>query len=410
MRQINVVKNLVSCIIPCYNTDEFIGELLESIANQSYNMLELIFVDDGSQDNTYFLLEQFKRKFNNVYEIHIEKHDVNKGICGAINTGLKHVHGEYFCWFDSDDILDVNCIKKKIEFLKSHMEYKCVMGCANIFEKNVTNVVGCLGNEPRIGNTFDNYLFQFCATSPGLNMTYTNVLLDLLPEYGLREDVTEQNWYLMLLLAAAVDIGFIPDIVYNYRINMNSDSHKNPIKTGYDYKKFYDSVDRIRFHSIDDSRLQYAYKCRCNKMQAYNSIVDRILSIDEEQMQDDKLYVQYIVKEFLNNGQVFDKIRNRKVYIYGTSAKQRVIGKILGKFINISGYIDSRIEDIDNQVINGAAINRDEMFIIVPLQYHKEILDIFESRQFINNLDYYYPKAQLRQLVEQYKDFDYKGM
>lgn len=411
MNKINVEYGVVSCLIPCYNSEVFIDDCLKSILNQTYKKIELIFIDDGSNDNTYIILMNFKKLYENKFvNVIICKHTRNKGICAAINTGIRYVHGEYLCWFDSDDILEDKCIEKKVDFLKKNNQYQCVMAKANIFRDKISNVIGTLGNEEKVGNIFENYLFQYCSTSSGLNMTYTNVLFPLLPAFGIREDITEQNWYLMLLLAAKVNIGFIDEFLYYYRINDNSDSHKNPVVTGLQYKKFWDQVDRIRFYAINDSLLPFSYKCRAFKLQAENSISDRLYSIDDLQVCEDKEYVNFIAESFLENGNVINSINDRDVYIYGTSSKQKLLSDILGKYIKISGFIDSYCKDMDNNIENAQNIDFKKMYIIIPLQYHKEIIELLMEKEGKNGVDYYYPKEYIYNSVKKYKNFKWKEM
>lgn len=401
MKTVKVKSEVVSCIIPCYNSQQFINECLESIKNQTYKNLELIFIDDGSIDDTYNILLRFKKDNLESFEsIKILQHKKNRGICAAFNTALKQIHGEFLCWFDSDDILDKQCVQKKIEFLKSNTQYKCVMARAKVFKDDIGNELGSLGDEKRIGSIFANYLFQYCSTSSGLNMTYTNELLELLPDSGILESITEQNWYLMLLLSAKFEIGFIDDYLYYYRINDNSDSHKNKPKTGKQLKRFWDDVDRIRFRAIEDSKLHYSLKCRYFKLQGENSIADRMFSIDEEQEKHDSGYVYFIVRNFIENGNIEKCINGRDVYIYGTSNRQKQLGKILSKYIKVVGYVDSVLENSKDNIKLISNINKNNSYIIVPLQYHREVIEALNNLGMIDRVDYYYPKAQIYQMVK----------
>ena len=56
-------KGLVSIIVPCYNVEKVIGKCIKSILNQTYRKLEVIFVNDGSTDNTEKIILSYKREF-----------------------------------------------------------------------------------------------------------------------------------------------------------------------------------------------------------------------------------------------------------------------------------------------------------------------------------------------------------
>lgn len=403
------IEGLISCLIPCYNVDNYLEACLQSIEKQTYRKLELIFIDDGSCDATYSILLNFKETQTELfYDVVIEKHEKNRGICAAINTGLNHVHGEFICWFDADDLLDEKCMEKKVDYLINNPQIQCVMARGDIFDNNDVNcVVGSLGDESPVGNMFENYLLQYCATSSGLNMTYSNILLEVLPNHRLREDVTEQNWYIMLLLASSIEIGLMKDVLYHYRLNRESDSHKHPLTTGFQHKKFWDSVDRIRFYAITDSRFSYSYKCRCYGLQKMISIINRLRTIDEEQISDDKVYVEYIIREFLKQGHIQNNINDRKVYLWGSSKRQKLIGRMLSNYVEIEGYIDSYREDAEDGVISGAKICCCDMYIIITLNYHQEILHLLEEKGFVTNRDYYYPMADIYYDVRDFGSFKF---
>jgi len=92
------MKPLISVIIPTYNRVKTIGRTIESILAQTYDQFEIIVVDDGSTDDTMQLLSEF-----NDPRIRIVKHEVNKGVTAAKNTGLNNIRGEWFTILDSDD-------------------------------------------------------------------------------------------------------------------------------------------------------------------------------------------------------------------------------------------------------------------------------------------------------------------
>lgn len=400
MKTIDTVKGLVSCIVPAYNTEKYIYDCLMSVKNQSYNDIELIIVEDGSTDGTMNEINRFCSENGYRFQnIHIKQHDDNKGLCSAINSALELVNGEYTMWFDSDDLLAEDNIMKKVEYLKQHPDVKCVMAEADTFDENgILNVK--LGNRPIIGNWFDSFLLGYSDMSAGLNLVYTNILLHSLPDTGLRTDIKEQNWYIMPILASFVKIGHLSEVLYHYRVRADSDSHRHPIKTGSEYKEFWDSVDRQRFYTINDCKLSYVYKCRAYALQAKNSIVDRITTIDEKMLEMDSSYVNFIVKCFLNDGNVITSAGKRAIYLWGSSVYQRRLKNILRDYIDIKGFINSSEEKQEADVICGTQINLNRMYIIITLQYHKEIIDLLKEACFVNHRDYYYPKADLYNDVE----------
>ena len=92
---------LVSVIVTVYNMEKLLPKCLTSILEQTYRNLELVVVDDGSTDNSGKICDEFSTLDNRVKVFH--QH--NKGIAGAINTGLDNITGDYFLFVDSDDYI-----------------------------------------------------------------------------------------------------------------------------------------------------------------------------------------------------------------------------------------------------------------------------------------------------------------
>ena len=96
-----------SIIIPCYNVEKFVQKCANSILVQKGFDCELIFVNDGSKDNTLHILENLAIKDNRIKIINQE----NKGLSGARNTGLENAKGEYIMFVDADDWLEPNAFE-----------------------------------------------------------------------------------------------------------------------------------------------------------------------------------------------------------------------------------------------------------------------------------------------------------
>lgn len=97
----------VSIIIPAYNSEEFIEHALMSIPRR--DDVEVIVIDDGSEDRTYEIVSKF--------DVKILQNDNNKGIGYSRNRALKCVQGEYVMFFDSDDEIVGENFNKAIEML-----------------------------------------------------------------------------------------------------------------------------------------------------------------------------------------------------------------------------------------------------------------------------------------------------
>ncbi len=101
---------LVSVIIPCYNSEDYIDECLLSVLGQSYNKLEIIVVDDGSSDRTVEKVKCFRDSRLRLIE------QKNAGACVARNKGLEVANGDYVVFLDSDDWLLEDAVEAQVNF------------------------------------------------------------------------------------------------------------------------------------------------------------------------------------------------------------------------------------------------------------------------------------------------------
>jgi len=101
----NVKMDKVSIIIPCYNSQDYIKECVESALNQTYSNIEIIVVNDHSTDTSQILIDQFGNSIKSI------EHTKNRGLAAALNTGILQSKGTWIKRLDSDDILTPHCVE-----------------------------------------------------------------------------------------------------------------------------------------------------------------------------------------------------------------------------------------------------------------------------------------------------------
>lgn len=92
-----MTPSLISCVVPVFNGEVFLGEALDSILAQTYRPLEVIVVDDGSTDGTAEVAAGYGKQIT-----YLRQPDV--GLAAARNCGLETAHGEFIAFLDADDI------------------------------------------------------------------------------------------------------------------------------------------------------------------------------------------------------------------------------------------------------------------------------------------------------------------
>ncbi|WP_138342669.1 glycosyltransferase family 2 protein [Intestinibacter bartlettii] len=128
----------LSVIIPVYNGEKYIEDCLNSIINQTYKDLQIIVVNDGSTDNTKFILSGISKSDSRIQVINKE----NTGVCSARNVGLEYATKNYVTFVDSDDTLDLDMYELLMQYSIDE-DYDIVhCGYKRINDENVKLVSG----------------------------------------------------------------------------------------------------------------------------------------------------------------------------------------------------------------------------------------------------------------------------
>ena len=212
-------RPLVSVIVPVWNGEPYLKDCVASILGQSLDDMEIILVDDGSEDGTWPLMEQLAREDGRIRVLRQE----NKGVSEARNAGIAVSAGEYIRFVDADDLLPVDSMRLLVEKAQVH---ECDMVLAAY-----TEVLGRRRYKRDLGKCEDvvdinEYLRRLERLS---NSFYYGVLWnklfrgDIIREKGLRF-VSGLAWgedfaFVMGYLAHAEWIGYTTAQVYDYRRN-----------------------------------------------------------------------------------------------------------------------------------------------------------------------------------------------
>lgn len=161
----------LSIIIPVYNGSGTIARCLESILQQTDSSVEVICINDGSMDSTGSIIEEYARAHNNVLAFTID----NSGPSSARSEGLKHAHGRFVAFADSDDFYEKNMLQHMMHELICHDDIDCaVFDYLESPKENITRKSGALF--PSIGlMSVKQYLLSFCRPE---NIMLVNVLFN----------------------------------------------------------------------------------------------------------------------------------------------------------------------------------------------------------------------------------------
>jgi glycosyltransferase involved in cell wall biosynthesis len=121
----------VSVIIRTYNRAHSIGRAIRSVLRQTYQDFEIIVVDDGSTDATTEVVRSFRDE-----RIRLFRHETNRGVGAACNTGIACASGRFVCWLDSDDFWLDDKLQHQVEFLCKYRQVDAVFSDVCIQERD----------------------------------------------------------------------------------------------------------------------------------------------------------------------------------------------------------------------------------------------------------------------------------
>jgi len=132
-----MIDPLLSIISPVFNVKSFLDRCIQSVLTQSYKNIELILIDDGSNDGSSSLCDQWAEKDSRIIVIHKE----NGGVSSARNAGLEIFKGDYLTFIDPDDFIKAGTYGLNMSYLKEHQDVDILQYpyCHYINDDNISN-------------------------------------------------------------------------------------------------------------------------------------------------------------------------------------------------------------------------------------------------------------------------------
>lgn len=233
-------KPLVSIISPCYNGENYVTAFLESLLVQDYNHFEVIFVNDGSKDQTESIVKNYENKFDERNIKFTYLYQENAGQAQAVNNALKYVQGEYLSWVDSDDILHSNYLSRKVAFMEENKNLTMVISPVNVVEEGkLDQVIKVLRRKQNKNDSLilDMISFKNVFYPPGGYMVRSEAFFNMYPDRTIIDSREGQNIQMMLPMAYLGSYGYIDEPLYDYVIHDTSHSHQK--------RSYEDTVTRV---------------------------------------------------------------------------------------------------------------------------------------------------------------------
>lgn len=285
---------MISVIVPAYNLENYISRTLDSILAQTYNDIEIIVVNDGSNDNTGNIIDKYaKENPGKVNAIHIE----NSGVTKARIVGICEAQGDWIGFVDGDDIIEPdmyehllnNAIQYNADI--SHCGYRMVFDDGRV---NYFHNTGKIIEQDRNKGLAD--LLNGSMVEPGLcNKLYRKTLFDNIINGNLMDENIKINEDLLMnyiLFSNAQKSVFEDFCPYHYIVRRTSASRQNLNKY-----KIYDpiKVKRKIIELSDENMKENAYAAYIGTcINVYNTIV----CAQNPELKDDKIKVRNYIKAY----------------------------------------------------------------------------------------------------------------
>ena len=230
---------LFSVCIPVYNVEKYVSECIESVLRQSYRFFELILVDDGSKDESLRICKEYEKKDNRI-RVYSKK---NEGQIATRNYAFSKASGDVILCLDSDDFLEYETLDKLNQYFTKY-NCDCIYYNWKRFFKGKSYLEKKLDDKIRLIKD-KRLLFKKILGNPNYNsMCFKAFKRNLIPKkddlffHKIRhgEDLVQT----IEIMDKSDSVLFVPDIFYNYRVNMDSISHNLS-------SEFYVSDNPVRF-------------------------------------------------------------------------------------------------------------------------------------------------------------------
>lgn len=295
----------ISVIVPVYNAEMYLKKCLNSIVNQTYKNIEIIVVNDGSNDNSKNIIDEYKNRYEGIIKVFETK---NFGVAIARNYGIEKVSGDYFLFVDADDYIELDLIEKLSQIIEKEkidiVKYKM-----KLINKNEEKLFD--------GPSFDKVDGQTAFNK----LCFTDKMIDTPCLYLFNTKFFKENSFMFLKESYHEDFGLIPLVMINAKNFISSNIY------GYNYVQVTGSIIRDESYEktlkkANDLFIHYDNMIKSiEKMQLKESTTKNILiyytnailqRIKELNKEDKKEYAKKIKeRELVNNL----KRKNIKSYI-----------------------------------------------------------------------------------------------
>ena len=297
------MKPVFSVIMPCYNSESYVKNAVDSVINQKYTNWELIAINDGSSDNTLAILDEYA-KYDQRIKVYTKE---NGGYATAVNYGLERINGDYLLMMGSDDTLSEQLFFEIVDSIDN--KFPDMIGFRTI------RVVDGLNNGLDSYTRFDEYIYKENTSIREFEADYPNEA----GIFAVRDTSKIYKKELLGDLRYFGKYGYDADGIFSMLFSHKSHSFCIVPIDGYYWTLRSDSVSAKTSLEIDLDRLN-------DWKLFYKSVFELEAS---ELTKKEKQYIQYYYMIIYS---VFRRISKRPIFNWNLIQNQRTVAKAIRKY------------------------------------------------------------------------------
>jgi len=209
----------VSIVIPVYNGANFLTEAVDSALSQSYNNIEIIVINDGSDDANE--TDKIARSYGDMIQYY---HKKNGGVASALNLGIQKMSGDYFSWLSHDDVYDNNKIETQIDYLNiKGIKEIITFGNFKLIDSESRVINEIRINKKYLGNIF---LTILSLTIHGCTLLIPRKCFETIGGFSENIMTVQDNHMWLKMAKAGYRFEFIPEFFVKCRIHPQQSSNR----------------------------------------------------------------------------------------------------------------------------------------------------------------------------------------
>ena len=268
----------ISVIIPTYNRKKTLARAIQSVINQSLSPIEILIIDDGSNDGTE---EWVKENFQNIKYIYQN----NRGVSSARNIGIENANGDWVAFLDSDDEWLPNKLHEQVKTIESNPKIK-FFHTNEIWIRNGVRV-----NQMKKHKKYGGYIFEKCLDICRVSPSSVLIQKEVFDNIGVFDESLRvcEDYDLWLRITSKYPVVFL-DLPLIYKYGGHADQ----------LSKVNDGIESYRIQSLEkiinsgflsDEQKVMAVNALVNKMKIYSKGLEKRKKLDA--LQDIKKNIQY---------------------------------------------------------------------------------------------------------------------